>query len=47
MRGGLAEVLHLQVPWMAWPSLVKKTAFGMGALSHCLLYQILFIEVAV
>ena len=32
---------------MAWPSLVKNTACGMGALSHCLLYQILFIELAV
>ena len=29
---------------MAWPFLVKKIAWGIGALSHCLLYQILFIE---
>ena len=28
-------------------NLVKNTAWGMGALSHCLLYQILFIDLAV
>src|SRR4029079_10938516 len=32
---------------MAWPSLVKNTACGMGALSHCLLYQILCNALAV
>src|SRR4029078_12828962 len=35
------------VPWMACPFLSKETACGIGALSHCLLYQISFIEVAV
>ena len=32
---------------MAWPILVKKIAWGIGALSHCLLYQISFMELAV
>src|SRR4029079_3015759 len=32
---------------MAWPSFMKKIACGMGALSHSLLYQISFIDVAV
>src|SRR6186997_2598093 len=32
---------------MAWPSFMKKIACGMGALSHSLLYQTLFIDVGV
>src|SRR5262249_3286075 len=32
---------------MAWPSVIKKTAWGIGALSHFLLYQTSFMDVAV
>ncbi len=43
MRGGSAKILYFE----AAVDGMKKMEWGMGALSHCLLYQISFIEVAV
>jgi hypothetical protein len=44
---GLPRVFTSWLPWMAWPSFMKKIEWGMGELSHCLLYQISFIDVGV
>src|SRR6476646_3343800 len=44
---GLPRFFTSWLPWMACPSFKKKIEWGMGALSHCLLYQTSFMDVGV
>ena len=47
MRNGFAENLHLIAAMDGVTIFYKENRCGMGELSHSLLYQISFIEVAV